>query len=462
MYPDAFIDQVRDAVSIVDLIGGCVRLKKQTSSWVGLCPFHDERTASFTVREQPPRYHCFGCHADGDVFSFVMAIQQVEFVDALKLLAAHANIPLPDDSGGNERARRTRDIVGAIEAAASAFETWLFDSRGAAARRYLHEREITDATIRALRIGASLDAWDAILQKLSVNFHPDMLMEAGLLSESTGRRYDRFRNRVMLPIADHAGRVVGFAGRSIDSAEPKYLNSPETPAYSKSRVLYGLHLAAHAIKQADRVIIVEGYLDVARCYQAGFREAVALCGTSLTSHHVRALARHTRAAVISLDGDAAGRSATARIIEPLVAAGIDARVVDLPDGQDPDSFIRVHGTVAYGSLVDDAKPAIDWATRRAIATHGAQARQEIAAELRPLIGAAPSMVQAVELIEQAAGIAGIDPQALHVDSRKDEPNAEFAALLRKLYSDRARVRSAAQALLSGDTDKARAIARGLL
>jgi DNA primase len=341
---DDWVERVRAASDILEIIGQTVMLKRAGRNWVGLCPFHGEKTPSFSVNPERQFYHCFGCKAGGDVFKFVQETDKVGFLEAVELLSRRAGIPIPERRPG-ERGQRA-GLLDALEAAAAAYEQWLADpERGAAARAYLERRGITRDAQRTFRLGLAPAGWDNLAARLRSGFAEEMLVQAGLVARrDTGRGvYDRFRDRLIVPLVATGGTVVGFGARALGDEQPKYLNSPETAVYRKGSFLFALEQARRTLSPDGEAILVEGYFDVIALHQAGLANVVATSGTALTTDHARLLRRLVGRVVLTFDGDAAGREATMRSLGVLLAEGLDPLVVELPVGEDPDTFIRAHG-----------------------------------------------------------------------------------------------------------------------
>ncbi|SHK05038.1 DNA primase [Rhodothermus profundi] len=349
--PEATIEAIRAAIDIVEVVGEYVSLRRRGSNWFGLCPFHEEKTPSFSVNPTLGIFKCFGCGVGGDVFAFIQQIERVSFVEAVRLLAERAGIPLPD---GEED---THDLRPALYhalrfAARFYFEQLSHPEIGQVARAYLKQRGIRPEAVRRFGLGYAPDAWDALLKAATqAGIQPEVLEQAGLVlprKERTGY-YDRFRHRLMFPIFSHTGRVVGFGGRLLTPHpdQPKYINTPETPVYHKGRTLYGLYQARQALRAQGEAILVEGYTDVIALHQAGIEHVVATSGTALTPDQARLLARYVRRVVLLYDADAAGQQAALRSIELFLARGLSVYVVSLPPGEDPDSFVRAQGARAF-------------------------------------------------------------------------------------------------------------------
>jgi DNA primase len=328
--PDSFVEEVRRTADIVRYISEHVALRKAGTSWKGLCPFHNEKTPSFNVRQEPPVFHCFGCGQGGDVFKFAMLHERVGFPEAIELVAKRFGLTVPENrwDGGADR-REREELLGLLEAAAQHFTRHLWTAPGERAREYLLGRGFKQETLERIRAGAAREGWTDLLDAMKRRFPESALKTVGLVvqKEGTDRLYDRFRNRAVFPIFAEGGKVVAFGARSLDGSEPKYLNSPEGPVYQKSRVLYGLHWAREAMRRDGRAVLMEGYLDVARALEAGVDGAVATCGTALTPAHARLLRRFTDRVVVNFDQDAAGQRAARKGLDVLLEEGFKVQVV---------------------------------------------------------------------------------------------------------------------------------------
>lgn len=362
MADDQVKERIRDAVDIVQVVGERVQLKKAGKNHLARCPFHNEKTPSFNVNSERQIYHCFGCGVGGDIFAFVMAYDKVSFPEALRTLAERANIPLDDAASKKHRARQdAQDPLYKANALAREFfvDTLNNENAGRAAREYIESRNLTDDTVNKFGLGYAPDSWDGLLSLARVNKMPqNVLIEAGLAVQGDrGRVYDRFRGRVTFPITNDSGRVVAYGARSLDpDGQPKYLNSSESPVYQKNRILYGLFQARDAIRQDGYVLVVEGYMDVIRLVQEGIENVVATCGTAMTPEHGRVLRRFAERIVLVFDGDSAGERAAVRAGHTLLEAGIEAMVVLLPAGDDPDSLVAAEGADALRQMADEAIP----------------------------------------------------------------------------------------------------------
>ena len=344
-------ESIRFSADIVRVVGDYISLKGRGTNLKGLCPFHGEKTPSFSVHTEKQIFHCFGCGVGGDVFKFVMLIENVGFPESIRIVAEKCGIPMPKVSAADDQASRERDgLVDLYERATAFYQRRLETSDADPARRILEERRIQPEFVERFRIGYAPPY--GLLDALKPGGEP---VKTGLFQENErGETYDRFRRRLMFPIWNERGKVIGFGGRVIGDGQPKYLNSPETPLYSKSFVLYGIHLAKHEARKAGRMIIVEGYFDVIGLYQHGIENVVASCGTSLTPQQIGILARYVPEVVVNYDPDAAGQKAARRSIELLLERGLTVRILCLPGGLDPDDFVREKGPDAYRKLLDQA------------------------------------------------------------------------------------------------------------
>jgi DNA primase len=361
LIPEPVLEQIRQSNDVVEVIGSYFPLKRAGANFRALCPFHKEKTPSFNVNPQKQIWHCFGCGAGGDVFTFVMKYENLEFVAAIRRLAERAGIKLEYEERAGEPARDVKEqLLKLHELAANFFHNNLMkDASGESARAYLKRRTITSDVAKKWRLGYSPEAWDGLLQyAASKKFKAEMLETAGLAlrRESSDGFYDRFRGRLMFPICDEQGRAVGFSGRILTDAkdQPKYVNSPETPIFQKGRILFALDKAKRAIIEEKYAIVCEGQVDTISCHEAGIENVVAPQGTALTEQHARTLKRYAEEVVLMFDADAAGQNAIVRSAEPLWDAGVVIRVAVLPEGHDPDSFVRALGAEKLKELVTKA------------------------------------------------------------------------------------------------------------
>ncbi len=421
---EAIRDRIRDATDIVDLVSEHVQLTKKGRNFSGLCPFHEEKTPSFSVNPDRQFYHCFGCGGGGDVFKFIQDIDRVTFVEALKFLADRAGIALPERSGSSrEEVEAADELYRANDLAQKYFHHLLLnDDVGTNARTYLQARRLTDETIARFGLGYAPPEWDALLKVAGRrDLSPQTLERAGLaLPRSTGSgHYDRFRDRVAFPIANLSDRTIAFGARTLQpDQEPKYLNSPETTIYHKGRVLYGLSISRDAIRRQDAVLVVEGYMDLISLAQAGIQHVVATSGTALTEDHGRLLARFARQVVLLFDGDAAGSTAAMRGLEVLLGTGIDARVVSLPAEHDPDSFVQKHGPDALLKRAENAQSVLDFYLEQLAQQHdlsSIEGKARAIARLKPLLAKPQDAVRRDLLLREVAGRLSVDEQSLRHD-----------------------------------------------
>jgi DNA primase len=360
--PDHVIEEIRDRADILEIVGEVVRLKKRGRNWVGLCPFHTEKSPSFTVTPEKQMYYCFGCQAGGNVFTFLMEHERMEFPDAVRTLGQRVGVEVPEREA-TEAADPNAPIHLANRLAAEFYHRRLLESEdAAAAREYLKSRGVGAEIQEAFLLGWAPESWDALIGEASrQGLDEDALQRAGLVgrSEKTGGLFDRFRGRVMFPLRAVGGKVVGFSGRRLDTEEPKYLNTSDTPVFAKGRMLFNLDQARAAIRRAGAVVIVEGNFDVVALAGAGFRNVVAPLGTAFTDEQSRILKRYTATAYLAYDGDAAGQRSAFKAGDLLLAAGFAARVVDLPRGKDPASLVQEGGASAFQERLEGSEDVID-------------------------------------------------------------------------------------------------------
>ena len=367
--PEETIREIRDRVDIVGLVGRYVDLKKAGRNFKGLCPFHDEKTPSFNVQPDRQIFHCFGCGEGGDVISFLQSHDGLSFPEAARVLARELGIEIPEASGGDSGL--IARLASANETAQKLYRASLVTDAGSVGRAYLDDRGLDADSIERFGIGYAPDSWDAVAKALSqAGLSADVGERAGLLKprQRGGGHYDHLRGRVVFPIFDVRGQVIGFGGRSLsEEQQPKYLNTPETPLFRKREALYGFPFALEAIRRSQRVVICEGYFDRIALERGGVAEALATCGTALTVEHARQLKRRTREVILLFDGDAAGEKAIERALEVLLPEDLNVRAVSLPAGHDPDTFLLEHGGDALRLLVDRAPDALDVVMRAALA-----------------------------------------------------------------------------------------------
>jgi DNA primase len=422
----SFADRVKQQADIVRVVGEYVRLKKNGQNFTGLCPFHSEKTPSFAVHPVKQIYHCFGCGIGGDVFKFVMEMDKCDFMEAVRTVADKCGIAMPrsrERSPEERREQQQRTALVELHGEAAAFFARQLEStqEGKAARGYLADRGLDAEAIARFGLGYAPSGGDALLRHLKTKY-PEKLAElAGLASrDANGRPYDRFRRRIIFPISNESGKVVAFGGRALGDDLPKYLNSPETPIYIKSSVLYHLDRAKEPIRAADAAILVEGYMDTIAVARAGNGNVVASCGTSLTETQVKLLSRFTRRVIVNYDPDAAGQAATERSLSILLEHNCDVRVLALPGGKDPDTFIRTEGAAAYRKLLESAPPYLDYLIGRARQLGVASAEQKLRAMnfLMPFVQRIPNALLRSEWASRIAQQLRVDEPVLREALRR--------------------------------------------
>ncbi|MEJ7861220.1 MAG: DNA primase [Pyrinomonadaceae bacterium] len=430
LYDQFFIDDLKNRADLVRIIEPYAPLKKKGANWMGCCPFHQEKTPSFSVNPSKGFYKCFGCGKGGTAYNFVMEIEGLNFPEAIKRVAEISGIPLPEpiddekyeqNKVKKEAKKKIADEV--TELNNLALEFWknhLQDdnSDAKAAREYLERREISSETQRAFHIGFAPDKWDALMSHLKSKGADEKLIEtSGLVSvsENKNKVYDRFRGRIMFPVLDIKGNPVAFGARILAQGEPKYLNSPETPAYIKGEHLYGLFQSKEEIRQKKFAILVEGYLDLIALYQYGIKNTAASLGTAFTPVQSKLLKRFTKKLVVNYDGDKAGVKAARRAIETLLVEDFETKVLILPDGQDPDDFLKAHGAEQYNHLRGNAFPYLQFvlenvAKERNLATPKAKA--EAVEDILPVLSAVRNIIEKRETLKQALKFLNIEDRVL--------------------------------------------------
>jgi DNA primase len=447
--PGEKITEIRERASIVEVISDFVSLKKSGKNYLGLCPFHSERTPSFTVNEEKGIFHCFGCGAGGNIFNFLMRASHLNFPEAVKELAKRYGIPLPQRELSDEEKRR-RSLKARLfeinELAAEFYHRVLHAQKdGEEGRRYLAKRGLSEQIIAEHRLGFAPASWDSLTLFLQGKGVPlNLPQDLGLIiprKEGSGVQtrpsfYDRFRCRVIFPILNEAGRVSGFGGRIVESAAPngtqpapKYMNSPESPIYSKGHMLYGLNLAKGPIREQGMALIVEGYMDLLSLYQEGIRNVVASLGTALTTAQLGLLGRYTREAVLVFDADEGGQKATQRSLELFLQEGISARVVSLPGGFDPDSFIRQEKMDGFKRILRGALPVVEYLLEQALRRHSTQTVEAKVRAVRELIPALNRLQDPLEqnlYVERVASRLGLKESQIRAQLRSKGTQAEEA------------------------------------
>jgi DNA primase len=409
-----FAQQLKSQIDIAAVVSDYVRLRRIGNRLTGLCPFHNEKTPSFSIYADHQFFKCFGCDAKGDVFNFVMMIEGLTFWEALKKLAEQNGIPLPKQSQASDESTKLRAALYEMhEIAADHFRDNLGGSGGAAARAYLKQRGVTEESIRQFGIGLAESGGRLVRALEARRFGKEQMEASGLAGRrEDGSLYDRFRNRLMFPIHSETGKVIAFGGRALDPEEKaKYMNSPETGIYKKSHVLYNLNRAKKTAMQTDRMVLVEGYMDVIGATQAGVIEAVATCGTALTTEQIRAMKRHSQNLQLNFDPDAAGSKAAERSIRLLLDEGMRVRVVELEGGLDPDEYCKAHGPEAYRERVDNAKSYFYWLADRARGKFNMrepQGRVDAFQSLLPAIQGLNNKLERSVVATDLAGYLGIE------------------------------------------------------
>jgi DNA primase len=443
-YAPALLDEIRAAVDIVELVGRVVNLRKAGQSYKGLCPFHAEKTPSFIVNPRRGIFHCFGCGVGGDAFAFLMRQDRLSFPEAVRMLGRQAGVALPEERAPREGESGREELLRVMELAAAFYVEALWTPAGEAARWYLAGRGIAEETARRFGLGWAPEGWDRLRDAMrAAGVGEDTLVAAGLAVPREGRPgvYDRFRGRLLFAIRDGQGRVVAFGGRALGDEQPKYLNSPETPLYTKGNLLYGADLAREAMRARNRALLVEGYVDCLMAHQHGFTETVAALGTAFTAQQLGVLRRHCDEVITFFDADAAGQKAAARAEELLEPSGaglawgvnrtgaLDApgalrvKVALLPAGHDPDTFLRAEGAAAFEERVAAARSLLGYALDRAIADGGAAAagsrgRASAFARVALMLAKVADAQEAAALSREAAVKLGVDPTQLWIEAQR--------------------------------------------
>jgi DNA primase len=427
LYPQSFIEDLKHHADIVAVIQDYVTLKKVGHTFKGLCPFHGEKTPSFHVDRDKGFFHCFGCNVGGDVFKFLELHDKVGFGDAVKLVAQKFGVTLPEPEQTDEQRASSQEretLLKVHEIASGWFVSQLGTPAGARVRKQLADRAVAESTIKALGIGFAPPGRDSLAKTLlQQGFTQAALLRAGLIVQrDDGTVMDRFRNRLMIPIARDSGPVIAFGGRALEDGQgPKYLNSPETPIYSKGRTLYGLNLSKKPIQKAGFAVLVEGYFDFAQVFQAGFEGVVASCGTALTPEQARQLKRFTEKVVLSYDPDTAGQTAAAKSSELLVAQGFRVSVATLAPGEDPDLFIRRHGAQGYRQRLHQSQPYLEYLLDRAAARYdlnGDEGRVRFLAEMIPIAARIPDAPTQDRFVDRLAHRSFVAPDVVRGEIRK--------------------------------------------
>jgi len=422
--PQSFIDDLIARADIVEVINTRVPLKKKGREYTACCPFHNEKTPSFTVSETKQFYHCFGCGAHGTAIGFLMEYEHLDFVDAIETLAAeyHVEVPREDTPAGTSQARDDKQpLFDVLEQASQLYQQQLRNSERAIG--YLKQRGLSGEIARRYKLGYAPDGWNFLLDNMGSNANNiKHLKAAGMLVEkSPGKRYDRFRDRIMFPILDRRGHTIAFGGRIIDDGEPKYLNSPETPIFHKGYELYGFYEARQTLRSLQRIVVVEGYMDVVALAQNGIEYAVASLGTATTKDQIQKLFRSVHQLIFCYDGDQAGQKAAWRALEntlPILRDGLEARFLFLPDGEDPDSMVRKEGKEAFEKRLEIATPLSEFLfdkLLKEIDTSSMDGKARLAKTAKPLLATIPESVFRDLMYKRLSELVGISDEKLQVE-----------------------------------------------
>lgn len=421
-FDDQLVEQIRNSINIVDLVGSYLRLKKKGQNYSALCPFHPEKTPSFVVSDSKQIFKCFGCGAGGDIFKFMMMMESHSFPDAVDLLAQRCGLSVQQsDKQKSSQILLREQKQKAMEFASKCYRHFLDQSQ--MAQNYLRGRKITSKTAELFQIGYAPEGGRlfAILKK--EGFSEDVLLTCGLIKEGKGgRRYEQLRQRIVFPILDLRGRVIAFGGRLMSNGVPKYLNSPETELYNKGAHLYALDLSRSEIRRRGFAILVEGYFDCIVPHQFGFRNVVASLGTSLTNDQVRLLRHYTRRVVMNYDPDSAGMNATLRGVDIFVREGFDVSIAQIPGGQDPDSYLRDYGAQAYGDVLRSSAPFLDfllsWLIRQQEDPYSPKGKREITEQILPHLTGIPNRIERAEYVSKVAALLKIDENLILAEMRR--------------------------------------------
>jgi DNA primase len=432
--PEEFISDLRHRSDIVEVISEYVPLKKQGQNYTGLCPFHSEKTPSFVVSPQKQIFHCFGCGKGGNVFSFLIEKNSLSYPDAIRLLARRYGVAVPETAVSPEKAKQDslrKRFYHINDVTVEYYRNQLKTADAQAARQYLRKRGLEQATVDKFLLGYATPGWDGLSSFLLANgvTEQEIVLLGLAVSTKSGTLADRFRGRLMFPIADRTGRIIGFGGRVLDDSQPKYLNSPDTPLFSKGRQLYGLNLARGSIRSSDQVIIMEGYMDVITAHQNGITNAVGALGTALTSDQVRLVMRSTYNTFICFDADTAGQMATLRGLDVLQQQGCHVYVITVPDSEDPDDFIRSEGKEAFSKLVVTAKSLLEYRLDFLLEEYNVQSvsgKIQVIQALLPDLKRMQSPVARQTLIQMIGERLSLPETVIHAEIRKSLQGKEAA------------------------------------
>lgn len=430
MIPESILSQIQERCDIVETVSAYVPLRQAGRNFKAPCPFHQEKTPSFHVNVDKQIFHCFGCGVGGNVFTFVMKMEKKDFRDVVEMLAEKTGVEIPTDRPVDTEASKRISLFLRINLAASEFyhKTLLDSDDAARARSYFKKREIREETIEAFQLGFAPESWDSFY-KIGKAIAPDPILDkSGLVLAKKGGDgyYDRFRNRVIFPILDQKGNCIAFGGRVLDDSVPKYLNSPETEVYVKGRHLYGLFQARKSIREKDAAVVVEGYMDLIACHQAGVENVVAGLGTALTPDQVRLIKRNTNNVFILYDSDKAGEAATMRSLELFIEEGMDVKIVRLDAGHDPDSFLKEFGLPRFNEALAGALTLFDYKLSTLKDKHdpnSLEGKVKIANEMVQLLGRVKNEILRAAWIKELSVNLALSEQALVAEMRKSRPDA---------------------------------------
>ncbi len=431
LIPENILEDVLNRIDIVEVISGYIPLKRAGKNFKACCPFHHEKTPSFMVSPERQIYHCFGCGESGNAFKFLMRHERMEFPEAVETLAKKAGVVLPQAKGRDDKGASVITQLYKINELASLFYAANLDSSaGTIAKNYLFKRGIKEESIKLFGLGLASDKWEALINHLrQKNIGLSLIEKAGLaLSKQAGGFYDRFRNRIIFPVSDIKSRVIGFGARVLDDSLPKYINSPETPVYIKGRNLYGLNFSKDSIGESDSAVIVEGYLDFIVPYQEGLRNIVASLGTALTVEQARVLKRYTRNVVMVYDADNAGQLAVLRSLDIFVEEEMEVKVVSLPAGFDPDSFVRKQGIAAFRERIGNAKGLFDYKLAVMKSRYNPDepaGKAKISGELLSTINKFKNAVLRSEYIKRLAQELDVREEALLQELKRVKPSPQY-------------------------------------
>ncbi len=428
-FPQPFLDALVQRNPIEEVVGQYVSLTRRGSNLFGLCPFHAEKTASFSVSPDKGIYYCFGCHAGGGVVNFIMQVEGLDYPDAVRFLAKRAGLEVPDDENRTSQYQKQERLWALCRDAARFYRQQLFSPAGKPAQQYIQQRALSLDTVKRFGLGYSPDAWSSLTDAMKEKgYRLEELIDAGLaLRGKNGGVYDRFRNRLMFPIIDIRGNVIGFGGRVMDDSTPKYLNSPESLIFNKRKNLFALNIARKS--KQGRIILTEGYMDAIALHQYGFDCAVASLGTSLTEEHANILAKYTSQVILTYDGDEAGQNATRRAIPMLEKTGIQVRVLRMQGAKDPDEYLKKFGPERFSVLLDACEGQAEYrleSLRRKFDLTVDEQRVDFLRQAAELVASFPNAVQREIYGNRAAEAAGISPEAMQVEIKKAYRRTRYA------------------------------------